>query len=231
MPFTPPSIYAPGTVDLLTLIQQSKNGIAGLRKAIQPDSQDLFSESLGPGIGPSSASAASGTGTAESVSVGNAVGSAIGNAVMGAVIGPIGVAAASQLGLAPQGLVSQAIASGKNAFANMNSISIDPSPEGIAAATQDSDPGLNGSVADGVDGVDSGASGASANDGGGANGGDGGDFAKGGIIRGKGTSTSDSINIKASDGEAVLHAGVVQALGKPFIDFLNTSIPNVLGGN
>jgi hypothetical protein len=73
-----------------------------------------------------------------------------------------------------------------------------------------------------------GGSGNSAGDGSGSDGsGDGGasaSAATGGMIRGKGTSTSDSIKANLSDGEYVIRASVVQALGKDFFDQLNNSI-------
>ena len=56
-----------------------------------------------------------------------------------------------------------------------------------------------------------------------------GNYFHGGVIPGKSKSKDDT-QINVTSGEAVLHRGVVEAMGKPFIDFLNNSIPNVLGG-
>ena len=43
MPFTPQSIYAPGTVDLLSLIMQAKSGTAGLHKVLTGEKSPLDS--------------------------------------------------------------------------------------------------------------------------------------------------------------------------------------------
>ena len=64
MPFTPPSIYAPGTVDLLSLIMQAKSGTAGLHKALTGQVSPIEQLDLGEGISPSSASVATGPITA-----------------------------------------------------------------------------------------------------------------------------------------------------------------------
>ena len=65
MPFTPPSIYAPGTVDLLSLIMQAKSGTAGLHKALTGKASPFAELDLGVGLGEgsaaTSATAAAGT--------------------------------------------------------------------------------------------------------------------------------------------------------------------------
>ena len=251
MPFTPPSIYAPGTVDLLSLIMQAKSGTAGLHKALTGQSSPLDMLGLGEGSNTNSGPAnAAGTGTAQSATVGNAAIGAIGNALLGAVIGPIGTAALGLAGIAPPSAISQVMAAlgmGPNASAP----DIGTIGAGISQGNQDdadnaaaaaSESGTSASADSGSTSSDSGSgssgdSGASSGDSGSASGtgtgtGTGtGDYAKGGIIKGKGTSTSDSISIKASDGEYMLPAHVVEAIGKPFLDHLVSSIPNVLDGN
>jgi hypothetical protein len=58
----------------------------------------------------------------------------------------------------------------------------------------------------------------------------GGFFADGGIIRGPGTGTSDSILTRLSDGEGIVKAKAVQYWGEDFIHFLNNSPAYATGG-
>lgn len=238
MPFTAPSIYQPGTVDLLSLILQSKNKSSVLKNALGNSDPFGQEQSAGPGVAPSSASEAAGNGTAQSVAVGNAVGSGIGNLVMSAVIGPVGMAALSLAGApTPQGFVSQAIAQGKVIAHALQA----PDPNAIPDDDQNPlndipDPGdenpdsidaTQGSQNSGSDqGADSATGG---NEGGSVSSNASGDYFHGGVVPGKSKSKDDT-QINVTSGEAVLHRGVVEAMGKPFIDFLNNSIPNVLGG-
>ena len=247
MPFTPPSIYAPGTVDLLSLIMQAKSGTSGLHKALTGQASPLSDLDLGEGIGASPASAAAGNGTAQSVAVGNAT---IGSVAMG-MAGMMGVpglamSAASALGLTPptlQGMIAKSVAHALDP----NGLSVDTAGIGIDAVShgfsqaQDSEAANvltpeGGGDSDSPDPDGSSAAGTSSSagnttDGSVSDGSNNGNLAKGGIIRGKGTSTSDSIPINASDGEYMLPAHVVQAIGKPFLDHLISSIPNVISGN
>lgn len=71
------------------------------------------------------------------------------------------------------------------------------------------------------------------NSGGGGGGGAGGGFASGGIVRGPGSGTSDSILARLSNGEFVVRAAAVRALGLPIMHALNNlSMPQAfsLGG-
>jgi hypothetical protein len=74
----------------------------------------------------------------------------------------------------------------------------------------------------GTGGGDSTGGGSGAGDSAGAGAGTGaGGLASGGSVRGKGTSTSDSIDAQLSDGEYVLNAEAVKALGVETLDFIN----------
>ena len=248
MPFTPPSIYAPGTVDLLSLIMQAKSGTAGLHRSLTGKVSSLEDLDLGKSLGGSSSPtpASSGPATASS-SVGTSVVGAIGNAVMGAAIGPVGMAVLGLMGITPPSAMSQAFAAlgitGKAPDVGTMAAGISEGNQAdtesaadaasVAAESAASDFGL------GESGSGSGSGDSGSGDSGSASVGDSGSsgeaglggYAKGGLIKGKGTSTSDSIFIKASDGEYMLPIHVVEALGKPFLDRLVSSIPNVLDGN
>ena len=55
-------------------------------------------------------------------------------------------------------------------------------------------------------------------------------FASGGFVSGGGSSTSDSIAARLSNGEYVVQASAVKALGVPFLDALNNGSTRVHGG-
>lgn len=92
--------------------------------------------------------------------------------------------------------------------------------------------GLGGTGDAGVGGI-SGNSGDNAGDseGSGDASGSGDSLARGGSVNGPGTSTSDSIVARLSDGEYVVNAKAVQALGAPFFDAINSMFGNSLNSN
>lgn len=141
----------------------------------------------------------------------------IGKSIADAILGPPAAAAGPGNTAAPTGSVS------------VGDISVD-SMDGVATPGL-SVPGLDSmaaAVADAVSGASSGdSSGASAAGAGAASASDGNGggpgWANGGTVQGKGTGTSDSIDIKASDGEYVMSDDVVEMLGVDFFDALQAA--------
>lgn len=185
-----------------------------------------------PGGGP--ATNASAEATAESAAVGNAIGSAVSNAVIGMTLGPVANTAMSALGINPtQSALSQVIGMIANALGSGSAggVAADPNGnpnEGLDGMDQGSATGTIGGqnantgsdTGDAPDGP--GDTAGSAGNGTGASTGDGvGGYKSGGMVEGKGTGTSDSINAFLSDGEYVVPADVTAVPGVvDFLDFL-----------
>lgn len=131
--------------------------------------------------------------------------------------GTAGFGSSSESGFAG----SNAGGSGLGFNGDGNSLSDGPAGTDGALAGDGFDSGATGGVGGGYGGTAG-----SGDMGGGMSGGDngggigGGDYANGGEIQGRGTGTSDSIPARLSDGEFVISADVVEALGADFFEKL-----------
>lgn len=235
-----PSLY---TEDVLANFLRSP--VANSKPSSRAPNQNwesIFGNSVGasntaPGTAPSSP-------TAQSAAVGNAAVGAVGNMVMSAVIGPVAMGLASLAGLTPPSAFTQiAQALGITGPGGPAGVSPNGSVSTGPATATDADTGESVGVSGGLavgtttDGVSGG--GDSAGDSGGDSGGDGG-AGGGDSTGGDGGVGGDSFHTggyvtktgKANllSDEFVLHRGVVEAFGRPFLDSLNSGIPNVMGG-
>jgi len=105
---------------------------------------------------------------------------------------------------------------------------VDSSAEGVPGALQ----AVGNALSTLVQQASSAASGLGGSGGGGGGGGGGGDQGKafGGLIFGPGSSTSDSVPIRASKGEYVVRAAAVQHLGVDFMHHINSAPGFAMGG-
>lgn len=189
---------------------------------LTPQREDIGGVAGAPGTAPSSP-------TAESVAVGNAIGNAVGNATLSAVVGPIGIAAMNAVGInTPQSAISQALSAlgiGQSSSVGVSTNNSGMTPQAMEAAAMQGSGNADaapdtGSAGPSGSGTSAGNAGDADGGTGSADGPDSGNYKDGGDLKGPGTGTSDSINIKASTGEYIMPTDVVQELGVRFFDEL-----------
>lgn len=207
------------------------------------DSPSASSTNSGIGsIGSVAGAIGSAAGLSGMGSVGGLASATSNNAAVASVAGAIATAVTANPAV---GMVVSALIG--NSGTGSSTPGVDADAANAAAAISDTDPmdafmsqidaALNGgntaaAAAPGSVGDSSGAAvgdsggnsvGADGDGGVGAGGGDGGGWKRGGKVSGPGTSTSDSIDAKLSDGEYVINAAAVDHFGKDFFDMINNN--------